>query len=194
MTLVPLVIVAWVELFVSVTLVSAIPFWLYFVAALCGAAYANLVIGFLPNNTIGLTPKRVFQLLSLVGLFAIGIAPYLFRQFVLFGAFAFTHGPIISELYRIDGASFGRRSADQVSLKPLTKEGRRFRVPASADLPERYSHISTHGIDCVRLQTQTGRWGVKRVRSPSIYDAEFHDDVLTSGFIIPGCKISDRND
>ena len=121
-----------------------------------------------------------------MGLFAIAVAPYLFRQFLLLGGFAFLNPPTMIENFVIDG-SLGRRGPDRLLLRPLDFDGRRVSIFVTPELHARYFHKSTHGTDCVALATQEGRGGMKRVYLPSLYERLAHDEMFGINIVLPNC-------
>lgn len=184
--LTPLLAMLLIELFGSVTLVSGIPWLLYFIAIACGAAYSCFVIKHLQVATGKSKPPTVPQLISFVGVYSLGVAPYLLRQIVLFMAFVFLNPLVTNENYVIDG-TLGRKGPDRVKLKPKDFNGRDISVFASSELMDAYFHVSTHGKDCIGLLTQTGRGGARRAKTPSFYDYLFNDGVLSTDMVRNDC-------
>ena len=187
LALAPLLLMLPIELFSSATLVSGIPFWLYFIAVACGAAYSYLIIEHMQVATAKSKPPTWPQIVSLVCIYSIGVAPYLLRQIILFMAFVFINPPATNENYLIDG-TLGRKGPDRVKLIPKDFDGRDISVFASSDLTDLYFHITTHGKDCIGLFTQTGRGGTRRAKTPTFYDYLFNDAGLSPIKVRTDCE------
>jgi hypothetical protein len=184
--LAPLLLMLPFELFSGATLVSGIPLWLYFFAIACGAAYSYFVIKHIQVATGKSKPPTPPQIVSFIGIYSLGFAPYLMRQIILFMAFVFINPPTANENYVIDG-TLGRKGPDRVTLIPKDFEGRSISAFATSELTDLYFHISTHGKDCIGLLTQTGFGGVRRAETPSFYDYLFNNGGLSPSMVRNDC-------
>lgn len=164
----PLVILLGIELLSPWALVTQLPRYIYFAAAILGLFYAHWIArDILAREAI--SGQIILLLVVLYAGYSIGIMPYLLRSVIVFAAFLSPNTDTEMQNFLIERGSIGRwPGTDTISVNPYLAEGRSTRVRATYDLAAEFTHVSERRRHCIKLETQTGQRGIVRVRTHSV--------------------------